>query len=408
MSDAAPEGRRLVVEADGGSRGNPGPAGYGALVRDAGTGELLAEVAEAIGTATNNVAEYRGLLAGLRAAVGIDPRCTVEVRMDSKLVVEQMSGRWQVKHEDMRRLASQVRGVLPPERVTYVWVPRARNAHADRLANEALDAAEHGRPWVRGAARAPSSAPSASAGSSSAGSSSTRSSSPAPSSTRAPHPPDPAAATTLVLVRHGRTALTEEGRFSGRGGSDPSLSAAGEGDARRAAAAVGGLGAPGALVGSVSRPGAVLASPMARTRQTAAAIADTLGLQVEFDEGWAEIAFGVWDGLTYAEILRRWPQDLGNWLGSLTAAAPGGGESLADFTARAEAARRRTVAAYAGRTVVVVTHTTPVRAAVQAALEAGPVTMWRLQIAPCSVTVVRFWADDAAEVAAVNATAHLS
>ena len=142
--------RRLVVEADGGSRGNPGPAGYGALVRDAATGDVLDEAAAAIGVATNNGAEYSGLLAGLRAAAAIDPEASVEVRMDSKLVVEQMSGRWQVKHEDMRRLARQARGVLGAGRVTYAWVPRRENGHADRLANEAMDAAAAGRTWSRG------------------------------------------------------------------------------------------------------------------------------------------------------------------------------------------------------------------------------------------------------------------
>ena len=134
--------RRLVVEADGGSRGNPGPAGYGAVVRDATTGEVLAEVSESIGRATNNVAEYSGLIAGLRAAAAIARGADVEVRMDSKLVVEQMSGRWQIKHPDMRPLAAKARetaGALG--RVSYTWVPRARNAHADRLANQAMDAA---------------------------------------------------------------------------------------------------------------------------------------------------------------------------------------------------------------------------------------------------------------------------
>ncbi|MFZ5869373.1 MAG: reverse transcriptase-like protein [Actinomycetota bacterium] len=141
--------RRLVVEADGGSRGNPGPAGFGAVVRDASTGEVLDEVAAAIGTVTNNVAEYSALIAGLRAAAEIDPSAAVEVRMDSKLVVEQMSGRWQIKHDDMRRLAQQARGVLPAEQVTYAWVPRDRNAHADRLANAAMDAAARGERWTR-------------------------------------------------------------------------------------------------------------------------------------------------------------------------------------------------------------------------------------------------------------------
>ena len=134
--------RRLVVEADGGSRGNPGPAGYGTVVRDAVTGEVLAEVSDSLGRATNNVAEYSGLIAGLRAAARIARGADVEVRMDSKLVVEQMSGRWQIKHPDMRPLAAQAREAARAlGRVTYMWVPRSRNAHADRLANEAMDAA---------------------------------------------------------------------------------------------------------------------------------------------------------------------------------------------------------------------------------------------------------------------------
>jgi ribonuclease H / adenosylcobalamin/alpha-ribazole phosphatase len=138
--------RHLVVEADGGSRGNPGPAGYGAVVRDAATGEVLAEVSDFLGRATNNVAEYSGLIAGLRAAAALAHGADVDVRMDSKLVVEQMSGRWQIKHPDMRPLAAQARQAAQAlGRITYTWVPRARNAHADRLANEAMDAAGGGR-----------------------------------------------------------------------------------------------------------------------------------------------------------------------------------------------------------------------------------------------------------------------
>ncbi|WP_344368376.1 reverse transcriptase-like protein, partial [Streptomyces indiaensis] len=139
--------REFIVEADGGSRGNPGPAGYGAVVSDAATGETLRETAEYIGVATNNVAEYRGLLAGLRAARELDPGATVHVRMDSKLVIEQMSGRWKIKHPDMKPLAAQAARVFPPGRVTYEWIPRERNKHADRLANEAMDAGARGERW---------------------------------------------------------------------------------------------------------------------------------------------------------------------------------------------------------------------------------------------------------------------
>jgi ribonuclease HI len=131
--------RKLIVEADGGSRGNPGPAGYGALVRDGETGEVLAERAGYLGIATNNVAEYRGLVAGLRAARGIDPTAVLEVRLDSKLLVEQMSGRWKIKHPDMRTLATIARGVAAGTTVTYTWHARASNADADALANQAMD-----------------------------------------------------------------------------------------------------------------------------------------------------------------------------------------------------------------------------------------------------------------------------
>ncbi|PWS40874.1 bifunctional RNase H/acid phosphatase, partial [Streptomyces sp. ZEA17I] len=158
--------RRLVVEADGGSRGNPGPAGYGAVVIDAATGETLAEAAEYIGVATNNVAEYRGLIAGLTAAKALfpdagttGPELRVHVRMDSKLVVEQMSGRWKIKHPDMKPLAARAAAVLPPSSVTYEWIPRAQNKHADRLANEAMDAGRDGRQWEAAASTAELDAP---------------------------------------------------------------------------------------------------------------------------------------------------------------------------------------------------------------------------------------------------------
>ncbi len=131
-------GRRLVVEADGGSRGNPGPAAYGALVRDAESGVVLAEEGRAIGVTTNNVAEYSGLIAGLEMARSIDPTAAVEVRMDSKLVIEQMAGRWKIKHPSMKPLATAALRLRPVE-VRWTWVPREENKAADALVNAALD-----------------------------------------------------------------------------------------------------------------------------------------------------------------------------------------------------------------------------------------------------------------------------
>ena len=129
----------FVIEADGASRGNPGHASYGTVIRNMNTGEVVVELAAVLGHATNNVAEYRGLVAGLTEVAQLDPHAIVEVRMDSKLVVEQMSGRWKIKHPDMRDLAIQAREILPFGNVTYTWIPREDNKHADALANEALD-----------------------------------------------------------------------------------------------------------------------------------------------------------------------------------------------------------------------------------------------------------------------------
>ena len=138
--------RALIVRADGGSRGNPGPAAYGALVIDAATGAVLNREGRTLGVASNNVAEYSGLIAGLEMARAIDPTAAVEVRMDSKLVVEQMAGRWKIKHPDMRPLALRARGLCPAS-ISWTWVPRAENKAADALVNAALD----GSPVPRGA-----------------------------------------------------------------------------------------------------------------------------------------------------------------------------------------------------------------------------------------------------------------
>jgi probable phosphoglycerate mutase len=131
----------LVVEADGGSRGNPGVAAGGAVVLDA-DGRVLSELGVYVGVASNNVAEYHGLLAGLAAAFERDPEASVHVRMDSKLVVEQMTGRWKVKHPDMQDLVRRAHDLIAGRVVSYEWVPRLSNARADRAANEAMDRRE--------------------------------------------------------------------------------------------------------------------------------------------------------------------------------------------------------------------------------------------------------------------------
>ncbi|MFF2923647.1 reverse transcriptase-like protein, partial [Streptomyces celluloflavus] len=207
--------RTFIVEADGGSRGNPGPAGYGAVVLDPATGEALAEAAEFIGTATNNVAEYKGLLAGLRAAHALDPQARIHVRMDSKLVVEQMSGRWKIKHPDMRPLAAEAKTVFPATQVTYEWIPREQNKHADRLANEAMDAGRIGKQWEPRDSRAALATGSARSTAARAADEAAEAASTAAAAPRTPAAGWGAAAdlgtpATFVLLRHGETALTPE------------------------------------------------------------------------------------------------------------------------------------------------------------------------------------------------------
>ncbi|EHM24724.1 bifunctional RNase H/acid phosphatase [Streptomyces sp. W007] len=445
----------MVVEADGGSRGNPGPAGYGAVVIDPATGEPLAETAEYIGVATNNVAEYRGLIAGLTAAKALFPDAgdalRVHVRMDSKLVVEQMSGRWKIKHPDMKPLAARAAAILPPSSVTYEWIPRAQNKHADRLANEAMDAGRDGRQWEASASTASLDAPARGSvstpppvqgppGDQAAGAARARAalaaargaadtlfpvpepgvpdttvpaapvSAPAPgqpagtASEKAGAPltgwgsaPDLGAPATLVLLRHGETALTPEKRFSGSGGTDPELSATGRGQAERAAEHFAALGTVQEIV----------SSPLRRCRETAAAVAGRLGLDVRIDEGLRETDFGAWEGLTFGEVRERYADDLTAWLASPDTAPTGGGESFAEVAGRVAAARDRIVARYAGRTVLLVTHVTPIKTLVRLALGAPPEALFRMELSAASISTVAYYGDGNASVRLLNDTSHL-
>ncbi|MGW0862795.1 bifunctional RNase H/acid phosphatase [Streptomyces sp. NPDC002611] len=392
--------REFIVEADGGSRGNPGPAGYGAVVSDAATGETLREAAEYIGVATNNVAEYRGLLAGLRAAHELDPAATVHVRMDSKLVIEQMSGRWKIKHPDMKPLAAESARVFPPGRVTYEWMPREQNKHADRLANEAMDAGARGEQWSEAASTAElDAAADAKADPDEPDASAQDADTRAAKAVATPGwaPADMGAPATFVLLRHGETPLTPQKRFSGSGGTDPSLSDVGREQAERAAALL-------ARRGTIQ---AVVSSPLARTRETAGIVADRLGLDVSVEDGLRETDFGDWEGLTFAEVRERHPDDLNAWLASPDVEPTGGGESFAATGTRLAATRDKLVAAYAGRTVLLVTHVTPIKTLVRLALGAPPESLFRMELSAASLSVVAYYADGNASVRLLNDTSHL-
>ncbi|MDX3545357.1 bifunctional RNase H/acid phosphatase [Streptomyces europaeiscabiei] len=553
--------REFIVEADGGSRGNPGPAGYGSVVLDAVTGETLVEAAEYIGVATNNVAEYRGLIAGLKAAYELDPEASVRVRMDSKLVVEQLSGRWKIKHPDMKPLAAEAARVFPPGRVTYEWMPREQNKHADRLANEAMDAGKRGERWsssastaeldaraggtakavpsepsgppgdaTAGAARAraalagargetkakghaatsppasaveaapdprllpdvpdvpgdasaasaclpgdaevpaappgvgevqaaspgaaenPAASPGAadavgaspfsaahprdatsSTGSSAApagssGAPAVSSSAPAASSA-APVPtpadraaergggtrsakaaadsraarnvastaPDLGTPATFVLLRHGETPLTPQKRFSGSGGSDPSLSDIGRYQAERVAAAL-------AARGTIQE---IVSSPLARCRETAGIVAARLGLGVTVEDGLRETDFGAWEGLSFGEVRERYADDMTAWLTSPDAEPTGGGESFEAVGHRVAATRDELVAAHRGRTVLLVSHVTPIKTLVRLALGAPPESLFRMELSAASLSALAYYADGNATLRLLNDTSHL-
>jgi broad specificity phosphatase PhoE/ribonuclease HI len=377
--------RKLVVEADGGSRGNPGPAGYGALVRDPVTGEVLEEMSDSLGRATNNVAEYSGLVAGLRAAARIAPRADVEVRMDSKLVVEQMSGRWKIKDENLRSLASSARDVARGlGLVSYVWVPRDRNAHADRLANQAMDAAADQAggyrpqrsgpvPDDRGEARdtvEPETPPTVRWG------------------------PAHGRATTTLLLRHGQTALSTDRRFAGRG--DIPLTEIGE---RQAADAAARLAARGGI-------DVIVTSPLRRARRTAEAVSEATGVPLRVEDGLAETDFGRWEGLTFAEASARWPDELSAWLRSADVTPPGG-ESFAATARRVSAALDRLLAEHQFQTLLLVSHVTPIKTLACQAMLAPPAAMFRISLDVASLCEIDWYPDGPAVVRSLNDTAHL-
>jgi broad specificity phosphatase PhoE/ribonuclease HI len=358
--------RRVIIEADGGSRGNPGPAGYGAVVRDADTGELLAETSGGLGTTTNNVAEYTGLIAGLRAAVKEGAQCA-EARLDSKLVVEQMSGRWQVKQPHLRPLVSEAAELSRQlGEVRYTWVPRARNAHADRLANEAMDAQAGVTP--RAAARtAPPSHWTGATGS----------------------------PTRLLMLRHGQTEHSAQRRYSGR--ADLPLTELGQ---RQAAAAA-------ARLANTNGVAAVVSSPLRRARQTAQPVADALGVPLTVHDGLIETDFGAWEGLTFAEARERDPDLHTRWLTD-TSVAPPGGESMDAVHRRVRRVRDQLISEHGAATLIVVSHVTPIKALLRMALDAGPSLLHRLHLDIASLSVAEFYPDGPATVSLVNDTSFLT
>jgi probable phosphoglycerate mutase len=444
----------VVVQADGGSRGNPGPAGYGAVVLDPDTGAVLSERWGYLGRTTNNVAEYSGVIAGLRAAAELGAR-HVAVRLDSRLIVQQMNGRWKVKHPAITPLADQVRELGRGfQTVTFDWLPRERNRLADALANRAMDQGVAGRAVVEKPGAGPgdsvavtgepavprsgavtgdpvtaSSAAVTGDPAVTGSTSSEASTEPAPvvadpalleelgatprpgaaprrdagtaaiatGSARDPAAgeplPHPAGATRIVIVRHGETTWGAVSRFAGR--EDVPLTLRGEAEAASVGERVARIG-----------PAVVATSPLQRCRVTAEAIGAVSGVPVVVVEGLTDGALGEWAGFTAAQIAERWPEQFAVWRNDPDARPPGG-ESFTEVRNRVVPVISDLVRRYRGHTVVIVTHAAVTKMVLVHALGVPSEAAYRLRIDTASVSGLTVEQDGRTVVWAVNEVGHL-
>jgi broad specificity phosphatase PhoE/ribonuclease HI len=363
----------IFIYADGASRGNPGPAAYGVHIQD-DKGTTIADFGEAIGIATNNQAEYAGVIAGLRFASQLG-EFLVTIRMDSKLVVEQLSGRWKIKNANMAELAAEAMGLLRDFDAKLEWIPREQNSAADANANRALDSGNF----------------------ESRGDSQIELATIQPRSIRAPR--QTVEPTTVVVVRHGHTVNTEKNLISGGDGTDPELSKLGFWEVERAAEATTVLleqfGLP-----ELSK---VYHSPMLRTTQTALAIGK--GLPMVPDARLREIGFGEWEMASMADLETDAVAEVAAWRGSLDSRPPGG-ESVNDLAVRVQTALQEIVSANRGQTVAIATHMMPTRAIAAYAMPGASSIHFGINSSPGGISIYRFFADFA-EVFTVNSCAHL-
>ncbi len=365
----------IYLYADGASRGNPGPAAYGVHIEDAG-GNPIADFGEGLGIATNNQAEYSGVIAGLRYLTTTEYR-EVTIRLDSKLVVEQLSGRWKIKNSNMQELAIEAQGLLREFEAKFEWVPREQNSHADANANKALDDGNF------------SSSPAANIELSAI----------QPRSIRAPRQyQEP---TTIAVVRHGHTVNTEKNLISGGQGTDPQLSELGLFEANAAAEQLP------LLLSEFGLPelSVVYHSPMVRTTQTAEALA--MGkLEMLADARLKEIGFGDWEMLEMAQLETDEVELVSAWRGSLDVAPPGG-ESVNDMQGRVWSALEEIIDQNRGKSVGVATHMMPTRAFAAAAFRGAKNAYFNLNSSPGGISIYRFFDMKFAEVFVMNSCQHL-
>jgi len=200
--------------------------------------------------------------------------------------------------------------------------------------------------------------------------------------------------TCTLLLRHGQTPMSVQKRYAGR--TDAPLTEVG---VQQAAAAAKRLASAGL--------GVIVTSPLRRTVQTAQAVAAVTGAAVVTDDGFRETDFGAWEGLTFAEVRERWPAEISAWLADPDVAPPGG-ESFTDVSARVTEALDRVLAARAGQTVLIVSHVTPIKMLVAAALLAPPAALYRMHLDVAALSEIDWYADGPAVLRSFNDTSHLS
>jgi ribonuclease H / adenosylcobalamin/alpha-ribazole phosphatase len=200
--------------------------------------------------------------------------------------------------------------------------------------------------------------------------------------------------TVTLLLRHGQTAMSVQKRYAGR--SDVPLTDVG---VQQAAAAAKRLASAGI--------GVIVTSPLLRAVQTAHEVAAVTGAAVVTDDGFRETDFGAWEGLTFAEVRDRWPVEVTTWLADPEVAPPGG-ESFTDVSARVSAALRRVLADQEGQRVLIVSHVTPIKMLVAAALLAPSAALYRMHLDVAALCEIDWYADGPAVLRSFNDTGHLS
>ena len=276
-----------------------------------------------------------------------------------------MSGGWKIKNENMRQMATIARDAHNAALVTYKWIPRSENAHADRLVNKALDEVKN---EVRSIV---------------------------PVNRLVERLNMPEVPTFIYLIRHGETILTPERKFSGSGSLNPSLTETGRAQAKVVANEIAKI-----------KPDVLIASPLARTRETAEYISETTGLKPIYDEVWYECNFGVWDGLSNKEVQERYPEEYNSWIFS-SAYAPPGGESYDDLGARIEPAFDALAEKYPGQKVVIVTHNGVIKQLASLVIEGNPNSLFHIDVGPCSISSFSIWPSDGLRaVRSINERGH--